>query len=137
MARAARGEVSPYIPPLALAATVGVRKSFSRCSITARARVIISLVSAPGIEADHRELMVRMVELARDRNVDLADAYLALQAAARGETVCSFDESDFRRLPVNGRCPNEALPRFPCSATPPRSSQDATPTHCHLTLSAS
>ena len=59
----------------------------------------------PGIEVDNRELIVRTVELARDRNVDFADAYLALQAAERGETVCTFDETDFRRLPVEWTVP--------------------------------
>jgi hypothetical protein len=39
------------------------------------------------------------VELARDRNIDFAAAYLALQAPERGETVGTFNESDFRRLP--------------------------------------
>jgi predicted nucleic acid-binding protein len=62
-------------------------------------------VSAPGIEVDNREFIIRAVELARDRNVDFADAYLALQAAEHGETVCTFDESDFRRLPVEWTVP--------------------------------
>jgi hypothetical protein len=33
------------------------------------------------------------------------DAYLALQEAARSETVCSFDESECRRLPVEWTMP--------------------------------
>jgi predicted nucleic-acid-binding protein len=80
-------------------------KSFYWYSMTAIAHVIISLVSAPGIEVDNRELIIRAVELARDRNVDFADAHLALQAAGYDETVCTFDESDFRRLPVEWTVP--------------------------------
>jgi predicted nucleic acid-binding protein len=48
---------------------------------------------------------MQAVELVRDRNVDFADAYLALQAAEHDETVCTFDESDFRRLPVDWTMP--------------------------------
>ena len=105
MAKAEMGEVSLYISPLVLAEVIWVLKSFYRYSMTAIAHVIISLVSAPGIEVDNRELIIRAVELARDRNVDFVDAYLALQAAECGEKVCTFDESDFRRLPVEWTLP--------------------------------
>jgi predicted nucleic-acid-binding protein len=74
MAKAERGEGSLYISPLVLAEIIGVLDLFARYAMTAIAHVIISLVSAPGIEVDHRELIVRTVELARDRNVDFADA---------------------------------------------------------------
>ena len=105
MANAERGEVSLFMSPLVLAEVIWVLKSFNRYSMTAIAHVIVSLVSAPGIEIDSRELIIRAVELARDRNVDFADAYLALQAAKRGQTVYTFDESDFRRLPVEWMVP--------------------------------
>ena len=105
MAKAERGELSLYVSLLVLAEVIWVLKSFYRYPMTAIAHVIISLVSAPGIEVDNRQLIIRAVELARDRNVDFADAYLALQAAERGETVCTFDESDFRRLPVEWMIP--------------------------------
>jgi predicted nucleic acid-binding protein len=64
-----------------------------------------SLVSAPGIEIDNRQVTIQAVELARDRNMDFADALLALQAAERGERVCTFDESDFRLLLVEWMAP--------------------------------
>ena len=80
-------------------------KSFYRYLMPAIAHVVIALVSASGIEVDNRQLIIRVVELAHDRNVDFADAYLALQAAERGERVCTFDESDFRRLPVEWMVP--------------------------------
>jgi predicted nucleic acid-binding protein len=57
------------------------------------------------VSIDHRRLIIRAVELALDRNVDFADAYLAFQATERGEWVCTFDESDFRRLPVEWMAP--------------------------------
>jgi predicted nucleic-acid-binding protein len=105
MAKAMKGEVSLYISPLVLAEVIWVLKSSYRYSMTAIAHVIISLVSTSGIEVGNRQLIIRAVELARDRNVDFADAYLALQTAERGETVGTFDESDFRRLPVEWTVP--------------------------------
>jgi hypothetical protein len=54
MAKAKRGEVSLYISPLVLAEISGMLKSFARYSMTAIVRVIISLVSAPGIEGSRR-----------------------------------------------------------------------------------
>jgi predicted nucleic acid-binding protein len=105
MAKAERGEVSLYISLLMLAEVIWVLKSFYQYSMTAIAHVVISLISAPGIEVDNRQLTIRAVELARDRNVDFADTYLVLQAAERGETICTFDESDFKRLPVEWMAP--------------------------------
>jgi predicted nucleic-acid-binding protein len=90
MAEAARGEVSPYMSPLVLAEVIWVLKSFYRYSMTAIAHVVIALVSASGIEVDNRALIIRAVELARDQNMDFADAYLALQAVERDEKACTF-----------------------------------------------
>ena len=61
---------------------------------------MIPLLSADGVEAEDRELLIRALELARDKNVDFLDAVLALQGVRIGETVCTFDESDFKRLPA-------------------------------------
>jgi predicted nucleic acid-binding protein len=105
MAKAERGEVSLCISLLVLAEVIWALKSFYRYPMKVIAQVVIPLVPAPGIEIDHRALIIRAVELARDRNVDFADAYLALQATEYGERVCTFDESDFRRLPVEWMAP--------------------------------
>lgn len=64
-------------------------KSFYRYSMTAMAHVIIALVSASRIDVDNRQLIIRGVELAHDRNVDFVDAHLALQAAGHGEMICT------------------------------------------------
>jgi predicted nucleic-acid-binding protein len=100
MAKAERCEVSLYMSPLVLAEVIWVLKPFYQYSKPAIAHVVIALFSASGIGVDNRQLTIRAVELTPDRNADFADAYLALQVAERGETVCTFDESDFRRLPV-------------------------------------
>lgn len=106
MARAEAGEVTLYLSELVLAEVIWVLKSFYRHSMAEIAEVISALVSAPGIRVDDRENTVRAVELARDKNVDYIDAALALGAAARGETVCTFDETDFKRLPARWMSPD-------------------------------
>ncbi|MEW5959922.1 MAG: PIN domain-containing protein [Chloroflexota bacterium] len=100
MVQAEQGEISLFIAPLVLAEIIWVLKSFYRHPMAAIAEAILALVSADGIEVEDRELTVQAIELARDRNVDFVDAYLAVQAASRGETVCTFDGNDFRRLPA-------------------------------------
>lgn len=105
MTKAEKGEVSLYISPLVLAEIIWVLKSFYRYAMTEIAQVMVALVSAPGVEIDDRTMFIQAVELSRDRNVDFVDAYLALQAAAAKEPVCTFDETDFKRLPVEWRTP--------------------------------
>jgi predicted nucleic acid-binding protein len=94
MAEAERGEVSLYMSPLVLVEVIWVLKSFYRYSMTAITHVVIALVSASGIEVDNRVLIIRAVELARDQNVDFADAYIALQAAERDEKACTLHAVD-------------------------------------------
>ena len=106
MARAERAELSLYVSELVLAEVVWVLKSFYRHPASEIAEVVGALVSAPGIRVDDRETTLRALDLARDLNVDYLDAVLALQAAARNATVCTFDETDFKRLPVRWMAPD-------------------------------
>ena len=105
MAKAENAELALYVSELVLAEVVWVLRSFYRRSASEIAEVIGALVSAPGIRVDDRETTLRALDLARDLNVDYLDAVLALQAAARDETVCTFDETDFKRLPVRWLSP--------------------------------
>jgi predicted nucleic acid-binding protein len=100
MAKAERREAAVYITPLVLAEVIWVLKSFYKYAMADIAHVMIALVSATGVVVDDRAAFIRAVELARDQNVDFIDASLALQAAAHGESVCTFDKTDFKRLPV-------------------------------------
>ena len=101
MAKAEQGEVSLYLSTLVLAEVVWVLKSFYHYSMAEIARVLVALVSAVGVEVEEREVCIRTLELARTRNVDFIDAYLAVRAANAAEPVCTFDKTDFRRLPVD------------------------------------
>ena len=104
MARAESGEVTLVVSPLVVAEVVWVLKSFYRHSLEDIAGVLVPLMSADGVEVEDREILAQAIELARDKNVDFVAA-LALQAARRGEPVCSFD-GDFKRLPVQWTTPS-------------------------------
>ena len=101
MEKAENGEISLLVSPLVLAEVIWVLKSFYKYPTADISRVLLLFISAPGIETLDRELIIRSIELARDQNVDFADAYLSLQAESRNETVCTFDAADFKRLPAN------------------------------------
>src|SRR6185503_14377485 len=84
MARAERGEVTLFIAPLVLAEIIWVLRSFYHYPMTDIANTMLSLISAQGIDVDQPDLLIQAIELARDRNVDFIDAYLAVQAAKQG-----------------------------------------------------
>lgn len=105
MRRAETGEILLLLSSLVVAEMVWVLKSFYHHSYADIARVLIPLLSADGIEVEDREIMIRALELARDKNVDFVDAVLALQAVRNGETVCTFDKTDFKRLPAQWTTP--------------------------------
>lgn len=98
MRQAERGEVLLILTPLVVAEVVWTLKSFYRRPYDEIARVLVPLLSADGVETQEREILIRALELARNKNVDFSDAVLAVQADRHGEPVCTFDE-DFKRLP--------------------------------------
>ena len=100
MRRAERGEVLLILSPLVVAEIIWVLKSVYQHSHDEICRVVIPLLSADGVEVEDRELLIRALELARDKNVSFLDAVLALQAVRQEETVCTFDKTDFKRLPA-------------------------------------
>ncbi len=96
-----RGEVTLFIPQLVAAEVVWVLKSYYKHSMEDISKAVIGLLSAPGVEAEDSQTMIKAIELAREKNVDFIDAHLALRAAGQGEKVCTFDRTDFKRLPVS------------------------------------
>lgn len=105
MAQAERGEVVIVLPALVIAEVIWVLKSFYRHSFEEIAGVVIPLMSADGVEVEDRDLLIRAIELTREKNVDFVDAVLALKAARHDESVCSFD-GDFKRLSVQWVTPS-------------------------------
>lgn len=100
MAKADRGEVRLFVPHIVAAEVVWVLKSFYNHPMAKIADVFVAFISAPGVEVEDRDLLIQAMNLSRDKNVDFIDAVLALQAAAQDEEVCTFDKTDFKRLPV-------------------------------------
>lgn len=100
MARAERGEFVLVLSPLVVAEMVWVLKSVYRHTYEEIAQVLVPLLSAAGLEAEDREMMIEALELTWKRNVDFLDAVLSLQAVRKGETICTFDKTDFKRLPA-------------------------------------
>jgi predicted nucleic-acid-binding protein len=100
MQRAEQGEVLLVLSMLVVAEMVWVLESVYRHSYRDIAGALIPLLRADGVETEDHDLIVAAIELARDKNVDFADAILALAAAHRQETVCTFDQSDFQKLPA-------------------------------------
>ncbi len=98
MRQAEQGEVLLILTPLVVAEVVWTLKSFYRRPYDEIARVLVPLLSADGVETQEREILIRALDLTRNKNVDFSDAVLAVQADRHGEPVCTFDE-DFKRLP--------------------------------------
>jgi predicted nucleic-acid-binding protein len=106
MIRAERGEVLLILSPLVVAEMVWVLKSVYRRAYDEIAEVLVPLLSAAGLEAEDREMMIEALELTRKRNVDFLDAVLSLQAISKDETVCTFDKTDFKRLSAKWLSPD-------------------------------
>lgn len=100
MKRVEQGEIVLVVSSLVVAELIWVLKSFYRYSLAEIADAVIPLIAAEGVEVEERDVLIRAIELAQDKNVDFVDAFLAVQAARHEESVCSFDE-DFKRLPVD------------------------------------
>lgn len=105
MRRAEQGEVRLVLGPLIVAEIVWVLRSFYELPMDRIADVVTAFVSAHGIETEERSRIVAALALSRDHNVDFIDAMLALRAAADDETVCTFDHTDFKRLPARWTSP--------------------------------
>jgi len=105
MRSAEDGEVLLVLSSLVVAEIFWVLKSFYRRSLGEIAEVLIPLLSADGVEVQEKEILIGAIELARDKDVDFVDAVLALEAARDGETVCTFDAKDFKRLPATWMSP--------------------------------
>lgn len=63
------------------------------------AQVLVPMIAAEGIYTEHPDLAIGAAELAGRTGVDFADAYLAMWAQQGGEPVCTFDRTDFAKIP--------------------------------------
>lgn len=111
MERAEKGEIGLKISHLVIAEVVWVLSSFYKHKKDHIAETIISFLSAKGIYVENLALLIQALQNMAEKNVDFIDAYLAAQAQALEETVCSFD-NDFKKLAVKFAPPGPP-PSFP------------------------
>jgi predicted nucleic acid-binding protein len=99
MDRVDRKEIGLVLDRTVVAEIIWTMKSFYEYSMAEISEVLIPLLSSESIDVEDRDLLAAAIELSRDKNVDFLDAYLALRAAEHDETVCTFDKTDFKKLP--------------------------------------
>ena len=97
--QAERGEVTLKLSPLVVAEIVWVLVSFYKYSRTQVSEVLLSLVTAQGVDLQETDLVIAALDSMAGVNVDFVDAFLAETVRRKGGAVASFDR-DFRRLGV-------------------------------------
>ncbi|MBC8446797.1 MAG: type II toxin-antitoxin system VapC family toxin [Chloroflexi bacterium] len=103
-----RGEVTLVIDEIVVAETVWVLHSFYGHPHHDIARVMQELLSHKGLEADDKPGLLAALHLFAEKNVDFADALVAVHMERRGmREIFSFD-GHFDRLPgITRRSPGE------------------------------
>lgn len=99
MSRAEGGEVALILSDLVLAEIVWVLGSFYEQPKERIRDALSAFLSASAVEVDDLGVLLESLDLMASQNVDFVDAYLAVRAARAEESVCTFDSSDFERLP--------------------------------------
>lgn len=83
---------------------------------------LAQFLSADGIEAEERDVLLQALRDYEEKNVDFADAYLARHAERLGPPrVCTFDLKHFSRLGVQTLPPGETFAPPKDAAGPPGS----------------
>jgi len=94
-----RGEVTLLITEIVLAETVWVLQSFYGYPPQDIARVLREFLIHPGLEAEDKAGLLAALSLFADKNVDFADALVAVHMGRKDvQEVFSFDHH-FDRLP--------------------------------------
>ena len=103
-----RGELVVVVDEIIVAETVWVLQSFYGYPPSEIARVLQELLSHDGLQMDDRVGLLTALSLFADKNVDFADALVAVHMGQQGvEMIFSFDHH-FDRLPgIVRRSPGE------------------------------
>ncbi|MCR4418622.1 MAG: PIN domain-containing protein [Clostridia bacterium] len=95
------GQLLLLVSPLTVAELVWTLESFYALPRERIREVLSAFLTASGVEAEERQVVLAALEDYVEQNVDFIDAYLARHAVARGvPLVCTFDRKHFSRLPV-------------------------------------
>lgn len=94
-----QGQITLVIDAIVVAETVWVLQSFYGYPPQAIARVLQDLLSHNGLEAEDKPGLLAALSLFADKNIDFADALVAVHMGQRGvPEIFSFDRH-FDRLP--------------------------------------
>lgn len=99
MALAESGRVKLVLTELVLAEIVWVLSSYYSQPMERIRETLSAFITAPGVEVERLNVLLEALDRAAEKNLDFVDAYLAARATRAGEPVCTFDKSDFQRLP--------------------------------------
>lgn len=105
MQKAEQGKLVLKLSPIITAQIIWVLKSYYKRNWEEISAILIPFLSSDGLEVEERDLLTHALQLTRDKNVEFVDAYLALKAAGSNEEVCSFEETDFKKLPARWAAP--------------------------------
>ena len=99
-----KGEVTLLLDEIVVAETVWVLHSFYRYLNHEISRAVQQLLSHDGLRADDKPGLLTALQLFADKNVDFADALVAVHMAQQGvPDIFSFDRH-FDHLPGIKRC---------------------------------
>lgn len=104
--RASRGEVTLRVSAVVVSEAAWVLQSVYRHARDTVAAALLSLLAAEGVSVEDEPLVYRALRDMGAKNVAFVDAYLAAQASAAGQPVCTFD-ADFDKLAVEAVRPGD------------------------------
>ena len=91
-AQAAAGKCVLVLPSVVIAECVWVLRSFYETDHADVSRVLVSLVTRPGIASDEPATVVDALRRLSRTKLDYVDCYLAARAADSDDTVATFDK---------------------------------------------
>ena len=98
------GQICLIITPIIVAEVVWVLESFYGYSKEQIAVTIIQFLYSEGLEVMDLDILIQALSLYHEKNIDFADALLAVSALSRGPIpIYSFDRH-FDRIPGITRC---------------------------------
>lgn len=111
MLQAERGEIELHLSPLTVAEVVWTLDSFYGLPRQAIAARLAQFISADGVDAEEKDVLLQALRDYEGENVDFVDAYLAGHAERFGPPrVCTFDVKHFLRLGVETLAPGGSGP---------------------------
>lgn len=98
------GQICLIITPIIVAEVVQVLESFYGYSKEKIAVTIIQFLYSDGLEVMELDILIQALSLYHEKNIDFADAILAVSALNRGPNLIYSFDRHFDRIPGITRC---------------------------------